>query len=83
VGRTLDQAVAGVEKLVGLPFQPDAPVRAAIFIDIHPTAPAYGQELLTVDVETATAGVSQFGACAKKLHVYPQVLRLVTRYVRA
>ena len=72
VGRALDQAVAGVEKLVGGPFQPDASVRTAIDVDVNLTATAHGKELLAVDVETAAAGIGQLNACTKKLHVYPQ-----------
>jgi hypothetical protein len=58
-------------------------VRAAIDIDVSPTAPAYGKEFLAVDVETAAAVIGQLEAGTKKLHVYPQVPPLVTGYVRA
>lgn len=58
VGRTLDQAVAGVKKPVGRPLQPDTPVWAAVEVDIDLTTPAHGQQLLSVDVETAAAVVS-------------------------
>jgi hypothetical protein len=69
----LDQAVAGVEKLVGLPFQPDATVRAAIDVDVNLAAPAHGKEFLAVDVESTAAGIGQLNASTQKLHVYPQI----------
>ena len=73
MGGALDQAGTGVEKLVGVPFQADAAMRAAIFIHIDLTFTAHGKQLLTVDLETTAAGIDQLGAGAKKLHDYPQV----------
>jgi hypothetical protein len=58
-------------------------VRAAIDVDVNLAAPAHGKEFLAVNVETPAAGIGQLNASTKKLHVYPQVPRLVTRYVRA
>ena len=76
---TLDQAVAGVEKLVRGPFQPDAAVRAAIGIDVYLAGPAYGEELLAIDFEPAAGGIGQLGTGTKKFHVHPQVLSLMCR----
>ena len=76
-------AMGGESKLVGCPFQPDATVRATVDIDVDLAFAAHGEELRAVNLETAAAGFGQLNACAKKLHVYPQVRRLVTGYVRA
>lgn len=73
MGGALDHAGALVEKLVGLPFQRNAPMRAAIYIDIDLAFPAHGKQLLPIDIKTAAAGIAQLGVGAKKLHVYPQV----------
>jgi hypothetical protein len=73
MGRALDQAVAGIQELVGGPFQPDTSVRAAIDIDMNLTAPAHGKQLLAVNIEPAAAGIDQLQAWAKKLHVYPLI----------
>ena len=69
----LDQAIARVEKLVGLPFQPYTAVRAAIEIDIRLTVATHGKQFFPVDIKTATAGLGQIGARAEKLHGYPLV----------
>jgi hypothetical protein len=54
-----------------MPLQSDAPVRAAIDVDMDLTAAAHRKKLLAVNVETATAVIHQFGTCAKQLHLYP------------
>lgn len=65
MGGALDKAVAGVEKLVGLPFQADAAMRAAIEVDVDLAAATHGKEFAAFDLEAAAAVIGQFGACAK------------------
>ena len=45
MGGALNQAVAVVEKLVGLPFQWDAAVRAAVLVGIHLAGAAHQQQV--------------------------------------
>ena len=44
MGRALDQAGAGVEELVGLPFQRHTTVGAAIFIGLDLTGPTHDKQ---------------------------------------
>ena len=94
MGGALDQAGAGVEELVRLPFQADATVRATVLVSVDPAFAAHGKDLLPGDLEATAAGIDQFGAGTKKLHDYPQVPKtlacggyvlraLVSKYVRA
>ena len=55
MGGALDQAGAGVEKLVGLPFQRDAAMGAAVDIEVGNAVPAHGQQLAAVDFKTEAA----------------------------
>ncbi|MNV88626.1 hypothetical protein D3C71_1828450 [compost metagenome] len=69
----LDQAGARVEKLVGVPFQCDPAMGAAVLVDIDPTFAAHGKQPLSIDLEPAAAGIDQLGTGAKKLHDCPLV----------
>lgn len=51
VGGALDQAGAAVQKLVGLPFQRDAAMRAAIPVDEHLALSAYRQKPVVFQLE--------------------------------
>ena len=51
VGGALDQAGAAVQKLVGLPFQRDAAMRAAIPVDENLALSAYRQKPVVYQLE--------------------------------
>ena len=51
VGGTLDQTGAAVQELVGLPFQRDAAMRAAVFVDENLALSAYRQKLVVLQLE--------------------------------
>lgn len=53
VGGALDQTGAAVQKLVGLPFQRDATMRAAIPVDENLTVSAYRQKPVVFQFEPA------------------------------
>ncbi len=49
----LNQAGAAVQKLVGLPFQGNTAMWAAISVDEHLTLPAYCQKCVAFQVKTS------------------------------
>ncbi|MCY1187961.1 hypothetical protein D9M73_290060 [compost metagenome] len=50
-----DQAGAAVEKLIGLPVQRDAAVRAAVAVQVDPACAAHGKHGGVVNAEATTA----------------------------
>lgn len=79
VSRAVNQARAGVQKLVWLPLQRHATMRAAVFIDEHlPVAPCR-EQLATIDFKPAALGFRQLITGAEQFH---QGLRgLVTSFI--
>jgi hypothetical protein len=59
VGRALNQAGAGIEKLVRVPLQGHAAVRATVPVDMNLTRAPDRQELQPVDIETSAFSLSQ------------------------
>lgn len=55
MGGALDQAGAGVEEAVGLPFQRDTAMGAAVEIEVGNAVSAYSQQLAAIDLKTAAA----------------------------
>ena len=53
--------------------QAHAAMRTTVFIGVDLSFTAHGENVLLANLKAATAGISQFRAAAKKLHVYPQV----------
>lgn len=56
---TVNQARAGVQKLVWLPLQRHASMRAAVVIDEHLAVAPCGEQLATIDFKPATLGFRQ------------------------
>jgi len=71
VGGALDQAGAGVEEVIGLPFQGDAAMGAAIAIEVGDAIPAHGQQFVPVDIKTTAAVGGEGVGGAEKLHSNP------------
>lgn len=60
VGGALDQAGAGIEELIRLPFQRNSPMRAAIFVGIHVSFSAHDEQAHFFALEAAAR---TFGQC--------------------
>ncbi|BCT35481.1 hypothetical protein PproGo58_49760 [Pseudomonas protegens] len=71
MGGALDQAGAGIEELIRLPFQGDSSVRALIGIHVGLPLAAHGKELQARKLETPATGLGKVTPGAKKFHVYP------------
>lgn len=66
VGRAVDKARAVVQELVGLPFQRDATVRAAIVVDEYlPVAPC-SEQFAAIDFKPSALGFRQLIASAEQ-----------------
>lgn len=62
----LDQAGAAVEELICLPFQANAPMRAAIPVDEHLSLTAYCQQCVFTDCKPSTMCLGQLTGGAKE-----------------
>lgn len=55
----LDQACTAVQKLIGLPFQGNAAMRAAVFVDEHLALAAHGKQRMFAQLEAFAVGFGQ------------------------
>lgn len=65
----VNQAGAGVQKLVRLPFQRYATMRAAVVIDEHLPVTPCGKQLATIDFKPAALGFRQLISGAEQFHL--------------
>lgn len=68
MGCAVNKARTGVQKLVGLPFQRHATMRAAVEIDEYLPAASGGEKFLAVDFKPAALGFRQLIAGAEQFH---------------
>jgi hypothetical protein len=68
MGGALDQASAGVEKLIRLPFKRHAAVWAAIAVDEYLSFSAHGYQLQPVNLKASAVRFSQVLCVAEEFH---------------
>lgn len=68
MSRAVNQARAGVQKLVWLPFQWHATMRAAVVIDEHLPVASGGEQFATIDFKPAALGFRQLITGAEQFH---------------
>lgn len=68
VGCTVDEARAGVQKLVRLPFQRDATVRAAVVVDEYLPVASCSKQFAAIDFKPTALGFRQLIAGTEQFH---------------
>lgn len=68
MSRAVNQAGAGVQKLVGLPFQWHATMGAAVVIDEHLPVATRGEQFSAIDFKAAALGFRQLVTGTEQFH---------------